>query len=92
VKCEIADAATSSSTCGSGNAEPGAEHLTQGPEVEGVKCEITDADVGSNVKELLVQLEEAGISEKKPESEDKQQASVEVDPSIEMPKSVHEVA
>jgi hypothetical protein len=84
--------ATSSSTCGSGNAGPVAEHLTQGPGVEGVKFEIADADVEPNVTELPVQLEEAGISEKKTESEDKQRASLEADPSIEMPKLVHEVA
>jgi hypothetical protein len=84
--------ATSSSTCRSCNAGPGAEHLTQGLGVEGVKFEIADADVGSNVEELLVQLEEAGISEKKMESEDKQRASLEVDPSIGMPNLVHEVA
>jgi hypothetical protein len=76
VKVEIADAATSSSTYRSGNAGPEAEHLTQGPEVEGVKVEIADADVGSHVKELVVQLEKAGISEKKTESEDKRRVSL----------------
>jgi len=82
-----------SSTQGSGNAGPGAVRRIQGQGAEEERFRVVDADFESNIEDLLAQLEAAGISEKKTErAKDKQNSLLEVDPSVGMPRLVHEVA